>query len=88
MLESNKHKGCNHSVILLIFILVQSAMIDLQLNLLLFHAWQAEINYLSELHHPNLVRLVGYCIEDAKRLLVYEYMSQGSLDNHLFKSMS
>ncbi|KAG4911641.1 hypothetical protein JHK82_052246 [Glycine max] len=48
--------------------------------------WLAEINYLSELHHPNLVRLVGYCIEDAKRLLVYEYMSQGSLDNHLFKT--
>ncbi|KAL2950966.1 hypothetical protein AAZX31_19G019800 [Glycine max] len=48
--------------------------------------WLAEISYLSELHHPNLVRLVGYCIEDDKRLLVYEYMCQRSLDKHLFKT--
>ncbi|XP_025980719.2 probable serine/threonine-protein kinase PIX7 [Glycine max] len=47
--------------------------------------WLTEINYLSELHHPNLVRLIGYCIKDDKRLLVYEYMCRASLDKHLFK---
>ncbi|TKY50282.1 receptor protein kinase [Spatholobus suberectus] len=50
--------------------------------------WLAEISYLSELHHPNLVRLVGFCIEDDKRLLVYEYMCRGSLEKHLFKTGS
>ncbi|CAN1275304.1 Receptor-like cytoplasmic kinase 176, partial [Linum perenne] len=48
--------------------------------------WLAEINYLGQLHHPNLVKLVGYCLEDDHRLLVYEFMSRGSLENHLFRS--
>ncbi|XP_027358822.1 probable serine/threonine-protein kinase PIX7 [Abrus precatorius] len=47
--------------------------------------WLAEICYLSELHHPNLVKLIGFCMEDEKRLLVYEFMPRGSLENHLFK---
>lgn len=48
---------------------------------------QAEINFLGNLLHPNLVKLVGYCIEDDQRLLVYEFMPRGSLENHLFRSM-
>ncbi|XP_028808198.1 probable serine/threonine-protein kinase PIX7 [Neltuma alba] len=47
--------------------------------------WLTEINYLGELQHPNLVKLIGYCIEEEKRLLVYEFMPRGSLDNHLFR---
>ncbi|KAJ7553975.1 hypothetical protein O6H91_06G120700 [Diphasiastrum complanatum] len=47
--------------------------------------WLAEVNYLGQLHHPNLVKLIGYCIEDDHRLLVYEFMARGSLENHLFK---
>jgi serine/threonine protein kinase len=47
---------------------------------------QAEVNYLGQLHHPNLVRLFGYCFEDEQRLLVYEFMPRGSLENHLFRS--
>ncbi|XP_024031040.1 receptor-like cytoplasmic kinase 176 [Morus notabilis] len=47
--------------------------------------WLTEINYLGQLEHPNLVKLVGYCLEDDHRLLVYEFMSRGSLDNHLFR---
>ncbi|URE00855.1 hypothetical protein MUK42_30556 [Musa troglodytarum] len=47
--------------------------------------WLAEVNYLGELQHPNLVKLIGYCIEDDQRLLVYEFMPRGSLENHLFR---
>ncbi|KAJ8466753.1 hypothetical protein OPV22_029305 [Ensete ventricosum] len=47
--------------------------------------WMTEVNYLSQLSHPNLVRLIGYCLEDEQRLLVYEFMPRGSLENHLFR---
>uniref|UniRef100_A0A1D1YE21 non-specific serine/threonine protein kinase n=1 Tax=Anthurium amnicola TaxID=1678845 RepID=A0A1D1YE21_9ARAE len=47
--------------------------------------WLAEVNFLGELLHPNLVKLIGYCIEDDQRLLVYEFMPRGSLENHLFR---
>ncbi|KAL5739027.1 hypothetical protein ACOSP7_027951 [Xanthoceras sorbifolium] len=47
--------------------------------------WLAEVNYLGELLHPNLVKLIGCCIEDDQRLLVYEFMPRGSLENHLFR---
>ncbi|PKA57915.1 putative receptor-like protein kinase [Apostasia shenzhenica] len=47
--------------------------------------WVAEIDFLGQLHHPNLVKLLGYCIEDDQRLLVYEFMARGSLENHLFR---
>ncbi|KAL1555164.1 putative serine/threonine-protein kinase pbl3 [Salvia divinorum] len=47
--------------------------------------WLAEVNYLGLLHHENLVKLIGYCSEAEKKLLVYEYMPKGSLENHLFR---
>ncbi|GMP47189.1 hypothetical protein CsSME_00015059 [Camellia sinensis var. sinensis] len=47
--------------------------------------WLAEVNYLSQLRHTNLVKLIGYCCEDDHRLLVYEYMASGSLEKHLFR---
>ncbi|RCV14606.1 hypothetical protein SETIT_2G439300v2 [Setaria italica] len=48
--------------------------------------WLAEVTYLGELHHENLVRLVGYCSDsDSNKLLVYEYMVRGNLENHLFR---
>eukprot|EP00268_Persea_americana_P018621 TRINITY_DN1937_c0_g1_i3.p1 TRINITY_DN1937_c0_g1~~TRINITY_DN1937_c0_g1_i3.p1 ORF type:complete len:413 (+),score=78.85 TRINITY_DN1937_c0_g1_i3:303-1541(+) len=47
--------------------------------------WLAEVNYLGQLDHPNLVKLIGYCLEDEQRLLVYEFMQRGSLENHLFR---
>ncbi|CAN6289882.1 unnamed protein product [Urochloa humidicola] len=47
--------------------------------------WLAEVNYLGQLSHPNLVKLIGYCLEDEQRLLVYEYMPRGSLEHHLFR---
>lgn len=42
--------------------------------------------FLGQLRHPNLVKLIGYCCEEEERLLVYEFMPRGSLENHLFKS--
>ncbi|KAG4197279.1 hypothetical protein ERO13_A05G014600v2 [Gossypium hirsutum] len=47
--------------------------------------WVVEVAFLGQLHHPNLVKLIGYCIEEDHRLLVYEFMTRGSLENHLFR---
>lgn len=47
--------------------------------------WLAEINFLGQFHHPHLVKLFGFCIEEDQRLLVYEFMQRGSLENHLFR---
>lgn len=49
--------------------------------------WQTEVNFLGQLRHPNLVKLIGYCCEEDHRLLVYEFMFRGSLENHLFRSV-
>ncbi|KAK4354783.1 hypothetical protein RND71_026977 [Anisodus tanguticus] len=43
-----------------------------------------EVLMLSLMHHENLVNLIGYCTHGEQRLLVYEFMSKGSLENHLF----
>ncbi|KAF3953369.1 hypothetical protein CMV_021183 [Castanea mollissima] len=50
-----------------------------------FQEWKSEVCFLGRLSHPNLIRLLGYCQEDKELLLVYEFMSKGSLDNHLFR---
>ncbi|XP_031252562.1 probable serine/threonine-protein kinase PBL23 [Pistacia vera] len=42
-----------------------------------------EVLMLSLLSHPNLVNLVGYCADGDQRILVYEYMAGGSLEDHL-----
>ncbi|KAL3641967.1 Serine/threonine-protein kinase pbl27 [Castilleja foliolosa] len=42
-----------------------------------------EVLMLSLLHHTNLVNLIGYCADGDQRLLVYEYMPLGSLEDHL-----
>ncbi|KAJ0626411.1 putative protein kinase RLK-Pelle-RLCK-VIIa-1 family [Helianthus annuus] len=42
-----------------------------------------EVLTLSMADHPNLVKLIGYCVEGEHRLLVYEYMPLGSLEDHL-----
>ncbi|XBI04693.1 hypothetical protein VPH35_132944 [Triticum aestivum] len=47
--------------------------------------WLDEANHLGRLTHPNLVKMLGYCLEDEQHLVVYEFMPQGSLDNHLFR---
>ncbi|CAA0813186.1 Protein kinase 2B- chloroplastic [Striga hermonthica] len=47
--------------------------------------WLTEVRYLGQLRHENLVKLIGYCSEPKNRMLVYEFMAKGSLENHLFK---
>ncbi|XP_076896585.1 G-type lectin S-receptor-like serine/threonine-protein kinase RLK1 [Bidens hawaiensis] len=46
--------------------------------------FQAEVNAIARTHHKNLVQLLGYCDEGDQRLLVYEYMSNGTLASFLF----
>ncbi|CAN7038787.1 hypothetical protein IGI04_005495 [Brassica rapa subsp. trilocularis] len=46
--------------------------------------WLAEVIFLGQLSHPNLVKLIGYCCEDNHRVLIYEYMARGSVENNLF----
>ncbi|KAH7525315.1 hypothetical protein FEM48_Zijuj06G0211800 [Ziziphus jujuba var. spinosa] len=50
--------------------------------------WVAEVQFLGVVEHPNLVKLIGYCAMDGERgiqrLLVYEYMPNRSLEDHLF----
>ncbi|KAF3451505.1 hypothetical protein FNV43_RR07600 [Rhamnella rubrinervis] len=47
-----------------------------------------EINTISNVKHPNLVELVGCCVEGANRILVYEYVENNSLDRALLGSQS
>lgn len=46
---------------------------------------QTEVEILGKLNHPNIVLLIGCCNEGDHRILVYEYMSKGSLDILLFR---
>ncbi|KAF9688350.1 hypothetical protein SADUNF_Sadunf02G0188400 [Salix dunnii] len=43
-----------------------------------------EVRYLSPIQHRNLVKLLGYCQENNLQFLVYEYISSGSVSNHLY----
>ncbi|RDX93391.1 putative serine/threonine-protein kinase PBL21, partial [Mucuna pruriens] len=49
-----------------------------------FQEFVTEVLMLSLHHHSNLVKLIGYCTDGDQRLLVYEYMPMGSLEDHLF----
>nr|GLL26528.1 calcium/calmodulin-regulated receptor-like kinase 2 [Ipomoea trifida] len=46
--------------------------------------FQTEVTLLGRLHHRNLVNLVGYCVDKGQRMLIYEFMSNGSLANLLY----
>ncbi|EFJ04702.1 hypothetical protein SELMODRAFT_432162 [Selaginella moellendorffii] len=49
---------------------------------------KAEVSTIGRVHHVNLVRLLGYCAEGDRHLLVYQFMTNGSLDHHLSASSS
>ncbi|XWS09800.1 hypothetical protein CRYUN_Cryun39dG0020300 [Craigia yunnanensis] len=46
--------------------------------------FKTEVKVIGQTHHKNLVRLLGYCDEGEHRLLVYEFMGNGSLSSFLF----
>ncbi|XP_060668016.1 G-type lectin S-receptor-like serine/threonine-protein kinase RLK1 [Ziziphus jujuba] len=46
--------------------------------------FKVEVNVIGQTHHKNLVRLIGYCEENQHRLLVYEFLSNGTLARFLF----
>ncbi|XP_030949057.1 putative leucine-rich repeat receptor-like serine/threonine-protein kinase At2g19230 [Quercus lobata] len=48
-----------------------------------YKEFQAEAQLLMIVHHRNLVSLVGYCDEDDQKALIYEYMENGNLHQHL-----
>jgi serine/threonine protein kinase len=45
----------------------------------------AEVQTIGSINHIHLVRLIGFCVEKSHRLLVYEYMPNGSLDKWIFR---
>lgn len=45
--------------------------------------FQAEVEIISRVHHRHLVSLVGYCIENEQRVLVYDYVANNTLHYHL-----
>ncbi|KAL3614099.1 Proline-rich receptor-like protein kinase perk4 [Castilleja foliolosa] len=45
--------------------------------------FQAEVDIISRVHHRHLVSLVGYCIAGSQRMLVYEFVPNGTLEYHL-----
>ncbi|CAO2190732.1 unnamed protein product [Urochloa humidicola] len=46
----------------------------------------SEVSTIGRIHHINVVRLVGFCAEEMRRALVYEFMPHGSLDKYIFST--
>ncbi|XP_068311577.1 G-type lectin S-receptor-like serine/threonine-protein kinase RLK1 [Pyrus communis] len=49
--------------------------------------FKTELNVIGKTHHKNLVRLFGYCDEGQQKLLVYEFLSNGTLASFLFSEI-
>ncbi|CAM8886944.1 unnamed protein product [Rhodiola kirilowii] len=50
--------------------------------------FELELETLCNIRHGNIVNLLGYCVEMGERILVYEYMSNGTLGDHLHEELS
>ncbi|CDP07626.1 unnamed protein product [Coffea canephora] len=53
-----------------------------------FLEFRVEVEAIGHVHQKNLVRLLGYCIEGTHRLLVYEYVNNGNLEQWLHGALS
>ncbi|KAF7851834.1 hypothetical protein BT93_L1997 [Corymbia citriodora subsp. variegata] len=53
-----------------------------------FREFQAEMETLGKLQHPNIVKILGYCVSNSDRVLVYEFIEKGSLDQWLYDTTS
>ena len=49
-----------------------------------FDEFSNEVVLLCQLSHPNLVPLIGYCMDEPEMILVYEFMVNGNLHNHVY----
>ncbi|XP_058113141.1 putative serine/threonine-protein kinase [Magnolia sinica] len=54
-------------------------------NKLIRRQFEAEVRLIRRTHHPNLVKLYGFCFNKRLKALVYEFMENGSLDGFLFE---
>lgn len=53
--------------------------------ILLYYMWaQLNMKMLEEFNDPNIVKILGYCVEEDTVLIVYEFMHQGTLNDYLF----
>ena len=50
--------------------------------------FKTEIELLSRIHHKNVVNLVGFCYDQGEQMLVYEYISNGTLRESLLGNSS
>ena len=50
--------------------------------------FESEVKLISNIHHRNLVRLLGCCSKGPELILVYEFMPNSSLDKFLFGKLS
>lgn len=53
-----------------------------------FREFRAEMETLGKLQHPNIVKILGYCTSNSDRVLVYEFIQRGSLDQWLYDTTS
>ncbi|CAL0311901.1 unnamed protein product [Lupinus luteus] len=48
--------------------------------------FRAEVDIISRIHHRHLVSLIGYCISEQQRVLIYEFVPNGNLSHHMHGS--